>query len=471
MGLTKVSYAMINGEVANVLDYGAIGDGVTDDSAAFNAALAANKTVFVPTGTYNLASRITVGQQAYQTLFGENKTATVLRSNSGTEPVIYINASIPGININTMTIDRSVAPTANTAIGIDYNRIGEGVIDNVVVQNHQVGIRLGEAGFSRLSNSTVQKNINSGIIMSSGDTGQLQWSLYNVLSTMNGASGIVVTSQAGTAVSTSLGEWIGVSTFANSTYGIAVLGDSGRIISGVRLSDSFLGGDGNTELYLNSYGGQHKIENSFFELAGQTPTGPTYTTPKSNVGYGVYVSANNDSVSIIGNRFSGMSYSSIDVSSTDSVIVGNAIINSGIALAVGERSGVRIRQGVSLVSGNLSKNTTGNASQQYGFYKDGDTVTYNGNIATGNTVADFGGASVVNSNLVGNTGTSFNNIIADIYYTGVKVLGPRNTGWTAMTGTQNKNSTYDTSTVTLSQLAQRVNALQAALTTHGLIGS
>ena len=52
-----------------------------------------------------------------------------------------------------------------------------------------------------------------------------------------------------------------------------------------------------------------------------------------------------------------------------------------------------------------------------------------------------------------------------------QVVGPRETNWSAMTGTANKATTYDTSTVTLAQLAGRVMALQAALTTHGLIGA
>lgn len=53
----------------------------------------------------------------------------------------------------------------------------------------------------------------------------------------------------------------------------------------------------------------------------------------------------------------------------------------------------------------------------------------------------------------------------------VQVVGPRNTGWTAMTGTPDKASTFDTSTVTLAQLAGRVMSLQAMLTTHGLAGT
>lgn len=52
-----------------------------------------------------------------------------------------------------------------------------------------------------------------------------------------------------------------------------------------------------------------------------------------------------------------------------------------------------------------------------------------------------------------------------------QVVGARQTGWVAMTGTANTNTVYDTGTVTLAQLAGRVMAIQAALTTHGLIGT
>lgn len=54
---------------------------------------------------------------------------------------------------------------------------------------------------------------------------------------------------------------------------------------------------------------------------------------------------------------------------------------------------------------------------------------------------------------------------------GVQVVGARDTGWTAMTGTPDEATVYDTASVTLPQLAGRVAALQAALTTHGLIGT
>jgi len=61
MSLTKATYSMIQGAVFNVLDYGAVGDGVANDQpacqAAVNAAVAAGGgAVYFPAGTYKLTS-------------------------------------------------------------------------------------------------------------------------------------------------------------------------------------------------------------------------------------------------------------------------------------------------------------------------------------------------------------------------------------------------------------------------------
>jgi hypothetical protein len=62
MALTKVTYSMIEGAPVNVKDFGAAGDGVTDDAAAIQAALDFVKNigsgaVYFPSGTYFINSK------------------------------------------------------------------------------------------------------------------------------------------------------------------------------------------------------------------------------------------------------------------------------------------------------------------------------------------------------------------------------------------------------------------------------
>lgn len=75
MSLTKATYSMIDGAAINIRDYGATGDGVTDDSAAvlaaFNAAKTTGKSLYVPVGIYNIATTIAVPSLRNITVFGE----------------------------------------------------------------------------------------------------------------------------------------------------------------------------------------------------------------------------------------------------------------------------------------------------------------------------------------------------------------------------------------------------------------
>ena len=59
MSLTKVSFSMINGIAKNVVDYGAVGDGVTNDTVAIQAAItdtAAGGALYFPPGVYLIDS-------------------------------------------------------------------------------------------------------------------------------------------------------------------------------------------------------------------------------------------------------------------------------------------------------------------------------------------------------------------------------------------------------------------------------
>lgn len=62
------------------------------------------------------------------------------------------------------------------------------------------------------------------------------------------------------------------------------------------------------------------------------------------------------------------------------------------------------------------------------------------------------------------------NITGDYEISGTKVIGSRIAGWAAASGTATR-TTFDTTTVTLEQLAERVKAMIDDQLTHGLIGT
>lgn len=86
MSLTKVSYSMIQGECANVLDFGADPTGVVDSTAAFNAAAAAAKRVYIPSGTYSVSNVLFRGGEEF---VGESRIDTILEVNTNNTGAFY----------------------------------------------------------------------------------------------------------------------------------------------------------------------------------------------------------------------------------------------------------------------------------------------------------------------------------------------------------------------------------------------
>jgi len=58
MSLTKATFRMLEGASVNVKDYGAVGDGVTDDTDAIQAALDVGKNVLINEGTYLITAHL-----------------------------------------------------------------------------------------------------------------------------------------------------------------------------------------------------------------------------------------------------------------------------------------------------------------------------------------------------------------------------------------------------------------------------
>jgi hypothetical protein len=99
MALTKIHNRMVEGAVVNVLDFGAVGDGVADDTAAFEAAIATGKTVYIPNGTYSV-NAITLDSNVK--IYGESTNGVVLVANTSNSSIFEV-ASAGKISLSNMT--------------------------------------------------------------------------------------------------------------------------------------------------------------------------------------------------------------------------------------------------------------------------------------------------------------------------------------------------------------------------------
>lgn len=89
MSLTKVTYSMITGAVANVLDYGADPSGTSDSTPAFQDAFDSGLgRVYIPVGDYKLLDTVTVGQSVRVTGGGMRETTLQWYGNDATKPMI-----------------------------------------------------------------------------------------------------------------------------------------------------------------------------------------------------------------------------------------------------------------------------------------------------------------------------------------------------------------------------------------------
>jgi hypothetical protein len=78
----------------SVKDYGAVGDGVANDTAAIEAALAASNTIFFPAGEYLISGNINIQNK---TLLGNSwRDTTIQLSGSNTNTPMFINSANSG---------------------------------------------------------------------------------------------------------------------------------------------------------------------------------------------------------------------------------------------------------------------------------------------------------------------------------------------------------------------------------------
>lgn len=179
-------------DIISVKDFGAVGDGVADDTAAIAAAFAyagslsisdptfpgygyvvkGGATVYFPEGEYKVTSTITVPQNV--SMEGDGKYSTVIRSsyngqiirNNGT-PTGTGTYDCAGMAFRNFSIigDR----TKTSQIGLSFLRLTSATIENVSVSKcGNVGVAMYQCGVNQVNNLECIYNVGDGLYIASG---------------------------------------------------------------------------------------------------------------------------------------------------------------------------------------------------------------------------------------------------------------------------------------------------------------
>ena len=164
MSLTKVTYSMINQGHFNVRDYGATGDGTTDDTAAIQAAINAAElitgstyitathpaTLYVPAGVYKITDTINIlGNIQF---IGDGNTATIFNIVSATPIQAFLigpsadnqymwGSRFQGFRIN-CSGGAGVCDGFKTRTGANNSVITQCVFDDILVWQSHVGFEM-----------------------------------------------------------------------------------------------------------------------------------------------------------------------------------------------------------------------------------------------------------------------------------------------------------------------------------------
>jgi len=234
------------GEVVNVKEFGATGDGVTDDTtalqAAINAAQAVGATVLLPPGTYKITASLTLpGDNTHLRGMGQ---ASVIQASLGAALIMTGPAAptrIHRCSIRDLWLNNTNRATAG-GIGLDLQRCNRSLIENVRISNVETGIAItGDAFYNDILHCEID-TVGTGVVMESGANENRLWGGQIVDSTTGVQIGNVTNPQIyGTSIELfTTGIYLG---FNPSTVAVKVIGcrlESGT--TGINVSANVTGG-------------------------------------------------------------------------------------------------------------------------------------------------------------------------------------------------------------------------------------
>jgi hypothetical protein len=373
-------------DVVSVKDFGAVGDGVADDTVAIQAAISASygKEVFIPKGTYRLTSGLTVTDGIG--LRGEG-FASVLKVDSAASPrflplvVQNLVTPVSGFYMRDMAIDGSLKGQLESGLVQINNAVGF-VVDHVRLFNGGTPAEASPSGVNGIS-------VSAGALGNVGSRG----SITNCLIEACTKAGINWTTEAtdgyiaGNIVRNCTGNGTTPGIQINGGYNVKVIGNS---VSGNQGSGIYIATSGGTGTERSSrYGifvANHTYNNGAHGLEWANGTAVYFGRViiannhaySNGIGTGNGFQIQNDTHAIVTGNYAYLNHNNgfalvggsftTDISFSNNKAENNnqAGLSIGAGFYIGGTGLARIR----LVN-NESRDNQGSPTQRYGLIVDG----------------------------------------------------------------------------------------------------
>lgn len=470
-------------DYVSVKDFGATGNGSTDDTAAINAAIAAlsgrnSIGLFFPEGVYKVTSSINVNRGQIS-LVGAGMSATVIRCHADGVNVFNVRSTPPaatsGVVISDMQIDIGGGVSTTTGAGIYLERVANAIIDNVSLGSHASCIQIMGCFNIVTSNIIISYAAGSpggrnGVYVSrstptysSAQSGNIF--INNMTATGGGQPLDTVTPGAayGILFDSVDGLWVNNSYFGYFDQASACGSLIGYDITGIKFDNTWLDASRNFCLWLNGSGGAIGLH----EFVGLRMVGGPFCT------YNAYIEGAWGDIHFNGGHAEQAISHNIAVTSTGGNIIFDGFDCVGSALRTAQSC--MYFDGpdyVRIVGCTINGNST--TATLHGFYINDGT----GHVVVGNTITNcaiaglFDGAAdfwTAADNMDATTTNTFaiTNSASGAYYY-LMNIGQKSTGWGTPTGAA-KIANFPGATATLTQCSQTVAQLITELKSTGLL--
>tara|TARA_S200002703_G_C3800562_1_gene247382 strand:+ start:1018 stop:2772 length:1755 start_codon:yes stop_codon:yes gene_type:complete len=141
MALTKAFPRMMEGVSISVKDFGAVGDGVTDDTSAIQAAIdyagSTGGSVYIPTGVYKTTATLDLTNLSHAIqIYGDGDRSRIIATVSSNGAAIEIGSVPQGPNTSLMTVEISsiyLRSDSSTGSGIFVNGAQRAIIRDIFI--------------------------------------------------------------------------------------------------------------------------------------------------------------------------------------------------------------------------------------------------------------------------------------------------------------------------------------------------